>query len=149
VSSDAALMRKLTFIGFVVALSLSVVVMPGIASAKSTSWNAQANSVCVVWLAKAQKLFATPVKPSGLYKFAVSARALESQELAVLKKIPNPSAAGTHALGVMRADIAEVSSAISAADRGDSASFVRILKQYLNDHRAKAAFAAAGATQCG
>ncbi len=142
-------MRKLTFFGFIVALSLSAVVLPGVASAKTTGWNSQANSVCTVWLAKAQKLFATPVKPSGLYKFAVSARALESQELAVLKKIPNPSAAGTHALGVMRADIAEVSSAISAADRGDSASFVRILKQYLNDHRAKAAFAAAGATQCG
>jgi hypothetical protein len=142
-------MRKLTFIGFIVALSLCAVLVPGVASAKTAGWNSQANSVCTVWLAKAQKLFATPVKPSGLYKFAVSARTLESQELAVLRKIPNPTAAGLHALAVMRSDVAEVSSAISAADRGDSASFVRILKQYLNDHRAKAAFAAAGATQCG
>ena len=142
-------MRKITFVGFIAALALGAVVVPGVASAKTAGWNAQANSVCTVWLAKAQKLFATPVKPAGLYKFAVSARALESQELAVLKKIPNASTAGTHALGVMRADIAEVSSAIGAADRGDSASFVRILKQYLNDHRIKAAFTAAGATRCG
>ena len=152
-------MRKLILIGFIAALAMSVVVLPGIASAgvapsavastQGSSWTSDANKVCVVWLAKAKKLFATPVKPSGLYKFAVSAKNLESQELAVLAKIPNPPAAGAHALSVMHADIVEVSSAISAADRGDSASFIRILKLYLNDHRSKAAFAAAGAKQCG
>ena len=152
-------MRKLTLIGFIAALALSVAVLPGIASARVSStgvastggsgWTSDANKVCVIWLAKAKQLFATPVKPSGLYTFAVSARNLESQELVELSKIPSAPAAGAHALGVMHADIVEVSSAISAADRGDSASFVRILKQYLNDHRSKAAFAAAGAKQCG
>ena len=147
-------MRKLTLIGFIAALALSVAVLPGIASARVSStrgsnWTSDANKVCVVWLAKAKQLFATPVKPSGLYKFAVSAKNLESQELVELAKIPSAPAAGTHALAVMHADIVEVSSAIHAADRGDGASFVRILKQYLNDHRSKAAFAAAGAKQCG
>jgi hypothetical protein len=103
----------------------------------------------VIWLAKAKKQFAVPVKPSGLLKFAVASRTLETQELAALEKIPNASPAGTHALVAVRADIAEISAAIDAGNRGDSATFVKILKQYLNDHRAKAAFAAAGASQCG
>jgi hypothetical protein len=142
-------MRKLLFISFVGALSMSAL-MPGLASARTSStWTSQANQVCSVWLVKAKQLFATPVKPSGLYKFAGDAKKLEAQELAQLAKIPNPSAAGTHALAVMQGDIAEVGSAISAYDRGDSASFIRILKLYLNDHRTKAAFAAAGAHQCG
>jgi len=141
-------MRKLLFISFVGALAFGALT-PGLASARTSTWNSQANQVCSIWLVKAKQLFATPVKPAGLYKFAVDAKTLESQELAQLAKIPNPSAAGVHALGVMNADIAEVGSAISAYDRGDSASFIRILKLYLNDHRSKAAFAAAGAHQCG
>lgn len=142
-------MRKPLFIGFIAALALSVVALPGVASARSSSWTSDANKVCVIWLAKAKKQFATPVTPAGLYKFAVNAKTLESQELVELAKIHGASTAGTHALSVMHADIVEVSSAISAADRGDSKSFIRILKQYLNDHRSKAAFTAAGASQCG
>jgi hypothetical protein len=49
----------------------------------------------------------------------------------------------------MRVDVAEIGAAIGAWDKGDKASFIRILKQYLNDHRPKAAFAAAGAPSCG
>lgn len=142
-------MRKLIFIGFVAALVMSAAALPGVASARSSSWTSDANKVCVIWLAKAKKQFAVPVKPSGLLKFAVASRALESQELAALEKIPNASPAGAHALVAVRADIAEISAAINAGNRGDGATFVKILKQYLNDHRAKAAFAAAGASQCG
>ncbi len=142
-------MRKLTFIGFVAALVLSAAALPGLASARSSSWTSDANKVCVIWLAKAKKEFAVPVKPSGLLKFAIASRTLETQELAALEKIPNASPAGTHALVAVRADIAEISTAIDAGNRGDSATFVKILKQYLNDHRAKAAFTAAGASQCG
>jgi hypothetical protein len=145
---DPGPMRKLLFT-VIVALATSAV-LPGVAPARTSStWTSQANQVCAVWLAKAKAEFSAPVKPSGLYKFAVKAKALESQELAQLEKIPGPSAAGTRALGAMRADTAEVGSAISAWDRGDRTSFVRILKQYLNDHRTKAAFAAAGASTCG
>jgi hypothetical protein len=140
-------MRKLLFISFVGALTMGL--LPAAAPAGTSTWNAQANQVCSIWLVKAKQLFATPVKPAGLYKFANDAKNLESQELAQLAKIPNPSPAGTQALGVMNADIAEVGSAIKAYDRGDAASFIRILKLYLNDHRSKAAFAAAGAHQCG
>ncbi len=142
------LMRKLLVISFLGALTMSALV-PAAAPAGTSTWTAQANQICTVWLAKAKQQFSTPVKPSGLYKFANDAKKLEAQELAQLEKIPNPSAAGRHALGVMHADLAEVGSAISAYDRGDSASFIRILKLYLNDHRSKAAFAAAGAHQCG
>ncbi len=138
-------MRKL----FLFAALATSVLLPEVSSAGTSTWTSQANQVCVVWLAKAKKEFAAPVTPAGLYTFAVKAKSLESQELAVLEKIPSAPATGTHALGVMRADIAEVGSAISAWDRGDKASFVTILKQYLNDHRTKAAFAAAGASQCG
>ena len=141
-------MRKLLFISVVCALATGAL-LPGAAPAGTSTWNSQANKVCVVWLAKAKKEFATPVKAAGLYKFAVNAKKLEAQELVQLQSIPGPSAAGTHALSVMGADVAEVGSAISAYDRGDSAGFIRILKVYLNDHRTKAAFTAAGAAQCG
>jgi hypothetical protein len=139
-------MRKLLLTA---ALATSAAVLAGHASAGTSTWTSQANQVCVVWLAKAKAAFATPVKPSGLYKFAVQAKTMESQELAQLQAIPGPSAAGTHALSVMQSDIAEVGSAISAWNRGDAASFVTILKKYLNDHRTKDAFALAGATKCG
>jgi hypothetical protein len=131
------------------ALATSVLV-PGSASAEpASSWALQANQVCTVYVAKAKKQFATPVTPAGLYKFAVDVKALESHELAALTAIPNRPPAGTHALAVLRGDIAEVDAAIKAWKRGDKASFVRILKAYLNDSRPKAAFAAAGATKCG
>ena len=140
------LMRTLTLLTAALATSA---VLAANASAGTTTWTSQANHVCGIWLAKAKAAFATPVKPSGLYKFAVSAKTMESQELAQLESIPGPSPAGTHALSVMRADVAEVGSAITAFNRGDAASFIRILKQYLNDHSTKDAFAAAGASQCG
>jgi phage gp16-like protein len=133
------------------ALTVSLV-MPGIAPAAPTaptSWTSQANQVCAVWLAKAKKEFGTPVTPAQLYSFAVKAKTLEAAELAVLEKIPGRSAAGTQALAAMRADVALVGSSISAFDHGDAKAFITILKKYLNDHRAKDAFAVAGAHACG
>lgn len=133
------------------ALAVSAVV-PSVTSAASSTpspWTTQANKVCVVWLAKADKEFGTPVKPSQLYSFAVKAKTLESQELTVLQQIPGRNPAGTHALAAVGTDIAEVGSAITAYKAGNQASFITILKRYLNDNRAKAAFTAAGATKCG
>ena len=140
-------MRPLPII--LAALATSAAALPGAAPAGQSTWTSQANQVCVVWLAKAKKEFAAPVKPSQLRQFAVNAMTLESAELAQLTAIPNPPASGVHALAVMRSDVAEVASAIAAWDRGDKASFVKILKAYLNDHRTKTAFAAAGAGKCG
>ena len=108
-----------------------------------------ANKVCTVWLAKAKKEFGSPVTPAQLYAFAQKAKALETQELAVLVKIPGRTAAGTAALQAVVVDINEIGSAITAWNQGNAAKFVTILKKYLNDGRAKSAFAVAGATQCG
>jgi hypothetical protein len=133
------------------ALAVSAVIPSVAGAARSTpsSWTTQANKVCVVWLAKANKEFGHPVKPSQLYGFAVKAKTLESQELAVLQQIPGRNAAGTHALAAVGVDIAEVGSAITAYKAGNTDSFITILKKYLNDNRAKAAFTAAGAGKCG
>jgi hypothetical protein len=114
-----------------------------------SAWATQANKVCVVWLAKVEKAFGKPVTPAQLYAFAGKAKAMESQELAALEQIHGRTAAGAAALAAVKVDIAEVGSAITAWDRGNAALFVKILKQYLNDGRAKSAFAIAGATQCG
>src|SRR5689334_746185 len=84
------------------------------ATTATSSWASDANQVCVVWLAKAKKEFGNPVTPSQLYSFAVKAKKLEAQELAVLKKIPNRTAAGTHALAAVQTDVTEVGAAISA-----------------------------------
>ena len=119
------------------------------AHASQSSWAAQANKVCTVWLAKAKKEFGTPVTPAQLYTFAQKAKAHETQELGVLVKIPGRTSAGTAALQAVVVDINEIGSAITAWKQGDAAKFVTILKKYLNDGRAKAAFAVAGATQCG
>ena len=118
-------------------------------AASGTAWATQANKVCVVWLAKAKKAFGTPVTPAQLYGFAVKAKTIESQELGVLQQIPGRTDSGTAALTAMNVDIAEVGSAITAWNKGNAALFVTILKRYLNDGRAKSAFAIAGATQCG
>jgi len=141
-------MRNLLICG---ALAVSAVI-PSVAGAASTTpstWTTQANKVCVVWLAKANKEFGHPVKPSQLYSFAVKAKTLESQELGILQQIPGRSAAGTNALAAVGVDIAEVGSAITAYKAGNMATFVSILKKYLSDNRAKVAFAAAGASKCG
>jgi hypothetical protein len=128
-------------------------VSPAVASPKApasqSSWAAQANKVCTVWLAKAKKEFGTPVTPAQLYTFAQKAKALETQEFAVLVKIPGRTSAGTAALHAVVVDINEIGSAITAWNQGNAATFVTILKKYLNDGRAKSAFAIAGATQCG
>jgi hypothetical protein len=138
-------MRRILLLGAFVLGS----VLPGAAAAGTSSWSDEANRVCVVYTAKAKREFAAPVQAAGLYAFAVKAKALESQELAELAGIPGATPAGTKAIGVLRADVAEIGAAIGAWDKGDKASFVRILKQYLNDHRPKAAFSAAGAGKCG
>jgi hypothetical protein len=139
-------MRKLLLLAV---LLVSAAVPTAAPAASPAPWSDQANQVCVVWLAKAKAAFKTPVTPAGLYNFAVKAKTLESQELAVLAKIPGRSTAGTAALTAMSADVDEVGSAITAWDSGNKARFVTILKQYLNDHRVKTAFAAAGAAKCG
>ncbi|HXR12181.1 MAG TPA: hypothetical protein VN770_07795 [Gaiellaceae bacterium] len=119
------------------------------APVSQSSWATQANQVCSVWIAKAKKEFGSPVTPAQLYSFAHKAKTLEMQELAALEQIPGRTAAGTAALAAVRVDIAEIGSAISAWDHGKPASFVTILKRYLNDGRPKSAFAVAGASQCG
>jgi hypothetical protein len=119
------------------------------APVSQSAWAAQANKVCVVWLAKAKKEFGSPVTPAQLYTFAQKAKALETQELAVLAKIPGRTAAGTAALQAVQVDINEIGSAITAWNQGNPAKFITILKKYLNDGRPKSAFAIAGATQCG
>ena len=84
------------------------------------SWAVQANKVCVVWLAKAKKEFGSPVTPAQLYSFAIKAKTLETQELAILEQIPGTTATGTAALAAVRVDIADVGSAITAWNRGNS-----------------------------
>ena len=138
----------------VVAASVAIIVVSPAAAAPTSStgqstWAASANKVCTVWLAKAKKEFGSPVTPAQLYLFAQKAKALETQELAVLVKIPGRTAAGTAALQAVVVDINEIGSAITAWNQGNAAKFVTILKKYLNDGRAKSAFAVAGATQCG
>ena len=144
-------MRGRLFLLATVAISSAIVaVMPAAASpASQSAWAAQANKVCVVWLAKAKKEFGSPVTPAQLYSFAVKAKKLETAELAVLEQIPGEAATGKAALGAMKVDIAEVGSSITAWNQGNAALFVQILKRYLNDGRAKSAFAVAGANQCG
>jgi hypothetical protein len=119
------------------------------ATSGTSSWASQANQVCVVWLAKAKKEFGNPVTASQLYSFAVKAKKLEAQELTVLKQIPNRTSSGTQALAALQVDVNEVGTAIAAYKAGNPQRFITILKRYLNDTRPKAAFAAAGASQCG
>ena len=144
-------MRGRLFLSATVAISSAIVaVMPAAASpASQSAWAVQANKVCVVWLAKAKKEFGSPVTPAQLYSFAVKAKKLENAELAVLEQIPGEAATGKAALAAMNVDIAEVGSSITAWNQGNAALFVQILKRYLNDGRAKSAFAVAGANQCG
>ena len=144
-------MRGRILLFAVVAINSAIVaVMPaGASPASQSSWAVQANKVCVVWLAKAKKEFGSPVTPAQLYSFAVKAKKLETAELAVLEQIPGEATAGKAALTAMKVDIAEVGSSITAWNQGNAALFVQILKRYLNDGRAKSAFAVAGANQCG
>jgi phage gp16-like protein len=132
-----------------VVTAVSPAVAAPTAHAAQSPWAAQANKVCSVWMGKAKKEFGSPVMPAQLYTFAQKAKALETQELGVLVKIPGRTAAGTAALQAVVVDINEIGSAITAWNQGDAAKFVTILKKYLNDGRAKSAFAIAGATQCG
>jgi hypothetical protein len=137
-----------------VAISAAVTAAsPAVASPKAPAsqspWAASANKVCVVWLAKAKKEFGSPVTAAQLYSFAQKANTLETEELGVLAQIPGRTASGTAALKAVGVDIAELRSAITAWNKGNAAQFVTILKAYLNDGRAKSAFAIAGATQCG
>lgn len=126
-----------------------VAVAPAGASSSQTPWAAQADKVCVVYVARAKKEFGNPVTAAQLYTFAQKAKALETAELAALKKIPGRDAAGTAALKAVQVDIAEIGSAITAWNQGKPALFITILKRYLNDGRPKSAFAMAGATKCG
>ena len=133
------------------AISIAIVATSPAAASQpaQTAWAVQANKVCVVWLAKAKKAFGSPVTPAQLYTFALKAKSLESQELAALQAIPGRTSAGAAALTAIKVDIAEVGSAITAWKQGNAAKFVTILKRYINDERPKAAFALAGANQCG
>jgi hypothetical protein len=145
-------LRLLAVFLCVAAIVLTAAVSAGAApvSARSQStWSQQADQVCSVWLAKVKKAFATPVTTAQLYAFAVKARSLESGELSALEQIPGRNATGTAALTAVRVDIAEIGSAITAWDQGNPASFVTILKRYLNDNRPASAFKLAGADSCG
>ena len=119
------------------------------ATAGQATWSQQADQVCSVWLAKVKKAFATPVTTAQLYSFAVKAKGLEAGELSALEQIPGRNAEGTAALAAVKVDIAEIGSAITAWDNGNAASFVTILKRYLNDNRPASAFKLAGADSCG
>jgi hypothetical protein len=149
--ADASEMRGLLSLIAAVAISATAAAAtPTVASpASQNQWAVQANKVCVVWLAKARQEFGSPVTAAQLYTFAVKAKALEGQELVVLQQIPGRTAAGTAALAAVKVDIAEIGSSIAAWNQGNPALFVQILKRYLNDKRAKSAFAVAGANQCG
>jgi hypothetical protein len=142
-------MRSLVLISAVLAASAVTAGAAPAATSTPSTWATQANAVCVVWLAKANKEFGHPVTPAQLFTFANKANTLETQEFGVLSKIPNRTTAGTAALNAVVTDINEVRSAINAYAKGKPAQFVTILKKYLNDGRAKKAFAAAGATKCG
>jgi hypothetical protein len=149
--ADTVAMHGRLILVAAVAISATIAaVSPAAASPTSpSSWAAQSNKVCVVWLAKAKKEFGSPVTTAQLYGFAIKAKTLESQELAVLAQIPGRTAAGTAALKAVQVDIGVVGSAITAWNQGKPALFIQTLKRYLNDGRAKSAFAIAGATQCG
>jgi hypothetical protein len=144
-------MRKLLPLIAVLAIGASAAAATSTAasSASQSPWAVQANKVCVVWVAKAKKELGTPATTAQLYTFAVKAKKLEGQELAVLRQIPGRSAAGTAALASVKVDTAELGTAITAWNQSKPALFVQILKRYLNDGRPKAAFARAGANQCG
>jgi hypothetical protein len=141
---------RLFFLGATAITAAIVSVAPATASPGSqNAWAAQANKVCVFWVAKAKKEFGTPVTPAQLYSFAIKAKTLEGQELVALEQIPGTTEAGMAALAAVKVDIAEVGSAVTAWNQGKAATFVQILKRYLNDGRPKSAFAVAGANQCG
>ena len=142
-------MRSLVLIPAVLAASAATAGAAPAATSTSSPWATQANQVCVVWLAKAKKEFGSPVTAAQLYTFANKANTLETQEFGVLSKIPKRPALGTVALNAVVADINELRSAIVAYDKGKFAQFKTTLTKYLNDERAKQAFAAAGATKCG
>ena len=142
-------MRSLVLISAVLVASAVTAGAAPAATPTSSPWATQANQVCVVWLAKAKKEFGSPVTAAQLYTFANKANTLETQELGVLSKIPKRPALGTAALNAVVADINELRSAIVAYDKGKFAQFKTTLTKYLNDERAKQAFAAAGATKCG
>ena len=142
-------MRSLVLIPAVLAASAVTAGAAPAATSTSSPWATQANQVCVVWLAKAKKEFGSPVTAAQLYTFANKASTLETQEFGVLSKIPKRPALGTAALNAVVADINELRSAIVAYDKGKFAQFKTTLTKYLNDERAKQAFAAAGATKCG
>jgi hypothetical protein len=140
---------RLLLISAVLAASAVVPAATSAATSSQSKWADQANQVCVVWLAKANKEFGKPVTPAQLYSFAHKAKTLETQELTQLVRIPGRTTAGTVALNAVIADINEIGSAITAYDQGKPASFIQILKKYLNDERPKQAFMAAGAGKCG
>jgi hypothetical protein len=147
-ASDSTYMTKTLL--FLIAVAAAGAVLAGSASAAPRDdWSVQANQVCTIYVAKAKQLFAKPVQPAGLYKFAKDVKTLETSEFNALNAIPNRSSAGSHALVTLRGDIGMVASAIHAWDKGDRATFVKDLKAYLNSTKPKLAFAAAGASKCG
>lgn len=142
-------MRTILFAATLVGAAIPAVAPAAAAPSGQSVWAAQANKVCVVYLAKAKKEFGAPVTAAQLYSFALKAKALETQEKSVLDRIPGRTDAGSAALTAVQVDIAEIGSAITAWNQGNPATFAQILKRYLSDGRAKSAFAVAGATQCG
>jgi hypothetical protein len=131
------------------AVTAGAVLAGSASAAPRDDWSSQANKVCTIYVAKAKQLFAKPVQPSGLYKFAKDVKALETSEFNALNAIPGRSSAGDHAMLALHGDIGMVVSAIHAWDAGNKATFVKDLKAYLNSTKPKVAFAADGASKCG
>jgi hypothetical protein len=132
-----------------VALAAGAILAGSASAAPRDDWSTHANQICTVYVAKAKQLFAKPVQPSGLYKFANDVKKLETSEFNALDAIPGRSSAGDHAMVMLRGDIGMITAAIHAFDKGDKATFVKDLKSYLNSNKPKVAFAAAGASKCG
>jgi hypothetical protein len=118
------------------------------ASASPGAWANEANTVCAVWAAKIKAEFGAPNTPALAYIFTRKAKTLESKERAALLRIPGRTPAGAAALAALKADIAELGSAVTAFDGGKVALFEQLFRRYLSDTRARDAFVAAGAKQC-
>ena len=125
-------------------------VVATVAQGGTSAWAKQADRVCSVWDAKAKKVLGTmPPKTSAkAYNFAVKVAALETGELAALKKIPHPTTAGAKALHATQADIAEVKAAIHDWRVGKRAALAKVYTAWVSDRRADNAFIAAGARGC-
>ena len=64
--------RLFLFAATATSVAVASVIPAAAAPASQSSWAAQANKVCVVFLAKAKKAFGSPVTTAQLYRFAAA-----------------------------------------------------------------------------